>query len=1205
MDPYPPWQNGPPDNRLTGPSPADETARPQAPSSSSNPTGGPSLSPVAAALPETRVRRRNRMITSCLECRRRKLKCDKSHPCVNCTKGHRDCIFLAPALDQASRLKLTEIKDQVGSLESLLGRGAQQPASDATLPHIEGNPADIKDEDFPQAEDEKDLEPTPLAVVDAVYEDDADDDLLDLGIQIGRMRITERIGGFFRPRLAQELAYSLYDTSKPSLSPDNINTTPSGVQTYQYLMPSPAYIAPASGFVFGHAGNGSSLIDYLPTRLAADRLVKQYFTVVHPVAQLLHYPSFEKEYENFWEDISLGIEPPTSLQAIVFAAMFSGAVSMSEMVILRDFGVPKDRLIDNFKSGTETALSKSHFLRTTKVETLQAFVMYLIPLCRAETSRAHSVLVGAAIRMAECMGLHRDGETYGLNPIETQVRRLIWYQLCFLDIRTCEAQGPRPSIRRGDFDTRLPINVNDVDLHANGKPVTGVDRWVDATFTTMRFEVNEMMRLIWSERPRIESRKSTLTNLLGKIEAFRRHLAEKYDHLIDERVPFQRFAKMVKNLLLGRLTVMVLHPYHNSVQNMMPPRLRKMLIAAATNTVENAMWIDSVPDVQPWAWYGGAFNQYHSAFLLLLDSHFFSHDESLDRIWHCLDYVFETDPSETREVKARKVLCELQEKTTVYQQFRKMRASPAMLKHVGQRPPRRVDRNINSGASSVSAHDGGVLGTEPSLIGKVPVPDAVFAGVSNGEALWALPNYGSPAGSSDSGGVSGQANPVRMENTKMEYSMPEIDWDAFDILFPPNESGEMMQQGYATGVSPTCTEAELKKAYKVGALKHHPDKNAHNPDAADKFKDLSHAYEILSDPQKRQIYDQYGEEGLEGGGGGGGMNAEDLFSQFFGGGGGVFGGGGGMFGGGMGQRGPPKARTIHHVHKVSLEDIYRGKVSKLALQKSVICSKCDGRGGKEGAVKKCTGCDGHGMKTMMRQMGPMIQRFQTVCPDCNGEGEIIREKDKCKQCNGKKTVVERKVLHVHVDRGVQSGHKIEFRGEGDQTPGVQPGDVVFEIEQKPHARFQRKGDDIFYSAEIDLVTALAGGNIFVEHLDERWLSVDILPGEVINPGSVKMVRGQGMPSHRHHDFGNLYIQFDVKFPEKNWTANPAEFDALKSILPPTVQPILPPAETMTEAVDLEDVDASQQARAAGHGMMDDDDEDGHPAGGERVQCASQ
>ncbi len=234
------------------------------------------------------------------------------------------------------------------------------------------------------------------------------------------------------------------------------------------------------------------------------------------------------------------------------------------------------------------------------------------------------------------------------------------------------------------------------------------------------------------------------------------------------------------------------------------------------------------------------------------------------------------------------------------------------------------------------------------------------------------------------------------------------------------------------------------------------------------------------------------------------MNAEDLFAQFFGGGsafGGMFGGGGG---GGMRQQGPKQARTIHHVHKVSLEDIYKGKVSKLALQKSIICPACDGRGGKEGAVKTCSGCNGAGMKTMMRQMGPMIQRFQTVCPDCNGEGETIRDRDRCKRCVGKKTVVERKVLHVHVDKGVKSGHKIPFRGEGDQMPGVLPGDVEFEIEQKPHARFQRKDDDLFYHAEIDLLTALAGGHINIEHLDDRWLTVNVIPGETITPGKCKL-----------------------------------------------------------------------------------------------------
>lgn len=100
--------------------------------------------------------------------------------------------------------------------------------------------------------------------------------------------------------------------------------------------------------------------------------------------------------------------------------------------------------------------------------------------------------------MAECMGLHRDGQTYGMNPLETHVRRLVWYQLCFLDIRTCEAQGPRPTIRRDEFDTKLPLNVNDIDLHATGKAPTAADHWTDATFCLMRFEINEMMRTIVS-----------------------------------------------------------------------------------------------------------------------------------------------------------------------------------------------------------------------------------------------------------------------------------------------------------------------------------------------------------------------------------------------------------------------------------------------------------------------------------------------------------------------------------------------------------------------------------------------------------------------------------------------------------------------------------------------------------------------------------
>jgi len=404
----------------------------------------------------------------------------------------------------------------------------------------------------------------------------------------------------------------------------------------------------------------------------------------------------------------------------------------------------------------------------------------------------------------------------------------------------------------------------------------------------------------------------------------------------------------------------------------------------------------------------------------------------------------------------------------------------------------------------------------------------------------------------------------------------------------------------ALEVQPNATDSEIKKAYRKLALKYHPDKNAN---AGEKFKDISHAYEVLSDENKRNVYDQYGEEGLSGEGSSMGGSAEELFAQFFGG-----GLGGGIFGdrGGGAPRGPRKGRDLVHALKVTLEDLYKGKVSKLALQKTVLCHKCKGKGGKEGSIKTCKGCNGTGQKIVMRQMGPMIQRFQALCPDCNGEGEIIPAKDKCKECNGKKVTNERQVLNVHVDKGMQEGQRITFAGEADQAPNTVPGDVIFVIETKEHPRFQRKGDDLFYHAKIDLLTALAGGQIAIEHLDDRHLLVNVLPGEVIRPGELKVIDGQGMPSYRHHDTGNLFIKFEIDFPEPNWA--PAEvIQLLENVLPPRTIPQLPPTAHIEETV-LSSVDPLQQRRAEmgtsgarPNGDMDEDDE----GGAHGVQCAQQ
>lgn len=399
------------------------------------------------------------------------------------------------------------------------------------------------------------------------------------------------------------------------------------------------------------------------------------------------------------------------------------------------------------------------------------------------------------------------------------------------------------------------------------------------------------------------------------------------------------------------------------------------------------------------------------------------------------------------------------------------------------------------------------------------------------------------------------------------------------------------------GVSPNATDAEIKKAYRINALKYHPDKNQHNPEAAEKFKEVSSIYEVLSDSQKRQIYDQYGEEGLSGGAGGMGGDANDIFSQFFGG----MGGMGGMgFGGGQPKQ--RRSRDIVHALKATLKDLYVGKVSKLALTRTVLCKACGGKGGKDGAVKTCPGCKGAGMKVVTRQMGPMVQRYQTVCPDCNGEGSIIDPKDRCKDCKGKKTLEERKILEVHIDKGMVNGQKITFSGEGDQGPDIVPGDVVFVVDEQPHPTFTRKGDDLHLTVKIDLLTALAGGKFTIEHLDGEILIVEIIPGEVISPGTVKVIEGKGMPQYRHHNYGNMYVQFEVVFPVPDEFATPEKLAALETILPPRPDVVIP-AGAETEEVMLSDVDQNLYRSAQEHDEDMGDDEGGE--GFQRAQCATQ
>lgn len=298
-----------------------------------------------------------------------------------------------------------------------------------------------------------------------------------------------------------------------------------------------------------------------------------------------------------------------------------------------------------------------------------------IPLCREEVSRAHSVLVGAAVRMAECMGLHRDGsKAYNLNSLDTHIRRLIWHQLCFLDIRTCEAQGPKPAIRREDYDTWLPDNCEEDQLTSAIRQSCVADSWTTTLFPLIRFEVNEMMRIIWADRRKLEARKITLTQVLTKIENFRKRMFDNYNHLLDERVPIQRYAKLVMHLLMYRLHVMILHPYYANTASPMPQRLRSVLITSGITIIEIAIQLDTSPAFHLWRWYSGAYQQYQASLILATEMFYHPNHREANRIWACLDYVFSLDHNLTNEEKGKQVLSEIMTKMGVYMSMRKTRA---------------------------------------------------------------------------------------------------------------------------------------------------------------------------------------------------------------------------------------------------------------------------------------------------------------------------------------------------------------------------------------------------------------------------------------------------------------------------------------------------------------------------------------------------
>ncbi|MEM3396828.1 MAG: molecular chaperone DnaJ [Thermoplasmata archaeon] len=343
------------------------------------------------------------------------------------------------------------------------------------------------------------------------------------------------------------------------------------------------------------------------------------------------------------------------------------------------------------------------------------------------------------------------------------------------------------------------------------------------------------------------------------------------------------------------------------------------------------------------------------------------------------------------------------------------------------------------------------------------------------------------------------------------------------------------------GVPRNATLEEIKKAYRNLAKKYHPDMNRDNPkEAEEKFKEISEAYEVLADPQKREMYDRYGMDGVKDTFGPDGFKWEnfthardfedifdsDFFKRVFG----VDFFGDSLFDAWMRGRGSPeRGRDLEITVEISLEEAYTGSVRKVNVPHEVRCEECKGTGAKKGTQpRECPSCHGSGHVRFSQVRGYTHYISVSQCPECKGKGNIVDVP--CPRCGGEGKVTKTQTLEIKVPRGAYTGLVLRLTGEGDAgNKGGPPGDLYVVVSVKPHPFFQRNGNNLYYELPISIPQAVLGATVEVPTLSGK-AKIDIPPGT--EHGSVFKVEGAGMPDLRTGRFGDLYVKTTIFVPKK-------------------------------------------------------------------------
>ncbi|ESZ93647.1 hypothetical protein SBOR_5952 [Sclerotinia borealis F-4128] len=600
---------------------------------------------------------------SCVTCRRRKVKCDKKVPCSNCTKAQTQCVFPAPGRaprrpraggklvsDREAEL-LKRLRRLEGVVEELSGQvegesSKPSPSSDHSSPRnrdIEsssdttGKASKVRSNGMDEEQGTKKewvARSFNMGCAPPKTAFTMDEGIGRLVLDSGK---SQYVSNPFWAELSQEIAElrAMFDEDEEDSDGDSPIPPPSSTTQPDH-----------QSFVMGYSSADVNMKALHPLPSQIPFYWSTFLENVMPLVKLLHVPTMNKvikEVQHNLDTIS------KSTEALMFSIYFATITSMSNEEVATNFGVEKDTLVKKYRFGTEQALARASFLNSNEIVTVQAFVLFLICVRRHDDTRFVWSLTGLVMRIGQSLGLHRDGEKFGLSPYDTEMRRRLWWQICVLDVRASEDHGSDPSIFDHTFDTKFPLSINDADLDPDAKeppqPREGVS---EMTFVLIRFEICALSKRLQYTPPgrgpcpmgnpirlTLEEKEELIKDCAARLE-------EKYLKYCENAGPLYWVAGTVARLIFAKMSLIIYHPLIQPGRpQCLSPDTKDRLLTASIEIIEYSRILETEATTKKWGWLFRTYVQWHAIAFILGELSIRRNSPIVERAWQAIDIAFD------------------------------------------------------------------------------------------------------------------------------------------------------------------------------------------------------------------------------------------------------------------------------------------------------------------------------------------------------------------------------------------------------------------------------------------------------------------------------------------------------------------------------------------------------------------------------------